>query len=81
MRAVPRSAGTAVGGLRDGALLVRVTAPPLGGAANAAVVEALAAALAIPRSAVRIEGAERARRKTVSAPAAVTERLLGLAAK
>lgn len=81
MRAVPRSTRTGVGGLRDSALLVRVTAAPVEGRANAAVVEAVAAALGVPRSAVRLEAGERGRRKMASAPAAARDRLLALAAK
>jgi len=55
-----------------------VTAPPVEGAANAAVVEALARALGVPRSGVVIERGARGRRKAVSAPAAARERLAAL---
>lgn len=81
MRAVPRSARVAVGGLREGALVVRVTAAPSEGAANAAVLAALAAALDTPEGALRLERGARGRTKTVSAPADAAARLLTLAAK
>jgi uncharacterized protein (TIGR00251 family) len=46
-------------------LKVAVTAPPVEGAANAAVVEAIARALGVPRRAVSIVRGETGRRKTV----------------
>jgi uncharacterized protein (TIGR00251 family) len=46
-------------------LRVAVTAPPVDGKANAAVVEALAAALGVPRGAIEIVRGESGRRKTV----------------
>ena len=67
---IPRAARTSVGGRRDGALLVRVTAPPVEGAANEAVVDAVARALGVPRSVVAIERGARGRHKVMSAPAA-----------
>jgi uncharacterized protein (TIGR00251 family) len=46
-------------------LRVAVTSPPLDGAANAAVSDALADAFGVRRSAVEIVRGERGRRKTV----------------
>lgn len=46
-------------------LRVAVTAPPVDGAANAAVVEALAEAFGVPRRSVSIVRGETGRRKTV----------------
>lgn len=75
VRVVPRSSRTAVGGVRDGALIVRVSAAPVDGAANEAVVAALADALDVPARDVRIERGAAARRKVVSAPARAAARL------
>lgn len=61
----PRSSKTRVGGFRDGALLVAMAAPPVDGAANEAVVEAIASALAVRRSAVRIVAGASSRTKVV----------------
>ena len=47
------------------ALAVRLVAPPVDGAANAALVALLAAALGVPKSAVAIPAGEKSRRKTV----------------
>ena len=68
---ITRAARTAVGGRRDGALVVRVTAAPVEGAANEAVARAVARALGVPASAVAIERGQRGRRKVLSAPASV----------
>lgn len=68
IRVTPRASANAVGGERDGALLVRVTAPPVDGKANDAAVELLAEALGLPRTAVRLERGAAARTKRVSVP-------------
>jgi len=64
LRVMPRAPRTKVDGIRDGRLVVRVTAPPVDGAANEAVIAALAAALALPKREIRIVGGERSRNKT-----------------
>ncbi|HKY50383.1 MAG TPA: DUF167 domain-containing protein [Candidatus Limnocylindria bacterium] len=68
VRVIPRSARSAIGGERDGALVVRVTAPPVEGRANEAVTALLAEALRLPRSAVRVERGATGRTKLLSVP-------------
>ena len=68
IRVTPRAAANAVGGERDGALLVRVTAAPADGKANAAVLRVVAAALDLPPSEVRLVRGATARTKVVSVP-------------
>ncbi len=68
IRVTPRASANAVGGERDGALLVRVTAPAVEGRANQAVVELLAETLDVPRSAIHVERGAAARTKRVSMP-------------
>lgn len=75
VRVTPRAAANAVAGERDGVLLVRVTAPPVEGRANEAVVAVLARALDLPPSGVRIERGGSSRTKLVSLPAAAEARL------
>lgn len=76
VRVIPRAARDAVGGERDEALVIRVTAAPAEGAANAAVTRVLARALDVAPSEVRIEHGASSRAKTVSVPAAARGRLL-----
>jgi uncharacterized protein len=59
-----------------------VTSPPVDGAANAAVIEALADAFGVRRSAIEIVRGERGRRKTVritGATRATLDKLLSAA--
>ena len=72
VRVIPRARTTEISGERDGALGVRVAAPPVEGAANDALVAFFAAALRVPRRAIRILSGERGRQKRI-AIAGVTE--------
>jgi uncharacterized protein (TIGR00251 family) len=63
VRVVPRSGRSGVAGRRGDALLVRVHAAPADGAANAEVIEVLAAALGVPKRAVAIVAGDRSRSK------------------
>lgn len=65
VRVVPRAARAGLAGIRENALLVRLNAAPVEGAANAELIEVLADALGIARRAVSITSGERSRRKTV----------------
>ena len=66
VRIIPRSKKTELGGVRDGALVVRIAAPPVEGAANAALVEFLAVTLRLPRRAIRICSGDRSRQKRIA---------------
>jgi uncharacterized protein (TIGR00251 family) len=66
VRVIPRARKTAVAGTRERALLVRLAAPPVDGAANDALVEFLAGRLNVPRRAVRIVSGERGRSKRIA---------------
>lgn len=63
MRVIPRAARDELAGMRGGRLLVRVTAPPLDGRANAAVCALVAKAAGVPKGAVRVVRGETARDK------------------
>ena len=71
----PRASHAGIGGVHGGALKVRVSAPPVDGAANAAVVAVLAEALGVARSCVRIVGGATSRRKMVEVDGVDRERL------
>jgi uncharacterized protein len=61
----PRASRAGVGPVVGERLRVSVTAPPVDGEANAAVIEALAKAFGVRRAAVSIVRGETGRRKTV----------------
>jgi uncharacterized protein (TIGR00251 family) len=65
VRAQPRAGANSVGGVREGALLVRVTAPPADGRANRAICRVLGKATGIPPSRVTIERGESSSDKLV----------------
>ncbi len=76
---VPRASRTTVGPMVGDRLRVAVTAPPVDGAANAAVIDALAEAFGVRRAAVTIVRGERGRRKTMRIEGATSEALQRLA--
>jgi uncharacterized protein len=65
VRVIPRSGRTALGGKRGEALLVRLAAAPVDGAANDALVRFLADLLDRPRRDVAIVAGEKSRDKQV----------------
>jgi len=79
VRVQPRASKSGIAGERGGALLVRVTAPPVGGEANEAVVRLLARALRVPTSRVRIQRGESSREKQVLIGGATRDRVAALA--
>jgi uncharacterized protein len=79
VRVQPRASREGVSGLRDGALVVRLNAPPVGGAANSALGRFLGKALGIPPSAVSLVRGLASRDKLVRVeglgPQAIRQRL------
>jgi uncharacterized protein (TIGR00251 family) len=63
VRLRPRASRAGVGGVREGALELRVNAPPVDGEANAAARELLADVLGVPRARVALHAGEKSRRK------------------
>ncbi|MBW7932544.1 MAG: DUF167 domain-containing protein [Gemmatimonadaceae bacterium] len=76
----PRAKRSGIDGTHGDALRVRVQAPPVEGAANAAVIAVVAAALGVPPRAVRIATGQSGRQKLVDVDgvdvATATARLL-----
>jgi len=66
VRVIPRARKNAITGWRDEALVVRLTAPPVGGAANKLLKRFLAKRLGIRPSDVEILRGEKARDKLLS---------------
>jgi uncharacterized protein (TIGR00251 family) len=66
VRLQPRAGRNEIAGLRDGALLVRVTAPPVEGRANDALCKLIAARAGVGRGRVSVVHGAGARDKVVS---------------
>lgn len=82
IRLQPRSRRDAVRGERDGAVLIALQAPPVDGAANAALLRFLAAQLRLPQNAMSLVRGASSRLKWVSldgmTAAEARQRLLAL---
>jgi uncharacterized protein (TIGR00251 family) len=65
VRVIPRAGRSALAGTRDDAVLVRLGAAPVDGAANAELVAVLADAFGVPRRQVAILSGDRSRQKRV----------------
>ncbi len=66
VRVIPRAARNAVVGEHEGALKVRLTAPPVEGRANAALEALLAEVLGVRLAQVRVIAGHTSRQKTVA---------------
>jgi uncharacterized protein (TIGR00251 family) len=66
VRVQPRASREALGGEREGALVVRLTAPPVEGAANKALARLLGRVLGVPPSSVRIVSGAGGRQKRIT---------------
>jgi len=78
VQVVPRASKTAVVGVHDGRLRVSLAAPPVDGAANAALVAFFARALARPRRDVELIRGETSRKKTLAIRGVSVDELLAL---
>lgn len=78
VQVVPRASRERVGPLVGERLKIQLTAPPVDGAANEALVALLARALDVPRRQVRIVRGDRGRKKTVHVVGAQLNALLAL---
>jgi uncharacterized protein (TIGR00251 family) len=65
VRVAPRASRTELTGVHAGALKLSLNAPPVDGAANAALIELLARRLGVKKAALQIVRGEHARNKTV----------------
>lgn len=73
VRVQPRASKTEIAGIHGDALKIRLSAPPVDGAANAALIEFLAEIFAVSRRAVMILAGESSRLKIVEVDG-ITER-------
>lgn len=66
VRVIPRAKRTAISGTRQDAVLVRLAAPPVDGAANAALITFLAGQLGVAARMLRVVSGETNREKRVA---------------
>jgi uncharacterized protein (TIGR00251 family) len=65
VQVVPRASRSEIVGEHNGALRIRIAAPPVEGAANEELVRLLARVLGVPRNAIDITAGHTSKRKTV----------------
>ena len=65
VRVIPRAGKAGIAGIRNEALLIRLTAPPVDGAANAELITLLAGALGVPKRNVSLISGDRSRSKRI----------------
>jgi hypothetical protein len=66
VRVVPRASRNKIAGIQDGAVRIRLTAPPVEGAANEALTDFLSSVLRVPKRDIEIVSGQTARNKVVS---------------
>lgn len=66
VRVIPRASKTAITGRRGDAVLVRLSATPVEGAANDALIDLLARAFSIPQRQISIVSGQKSRDKRVA---------------
>ncbi len=77
----PRASKNQVVGMQGDAVKIRLTAPPVEGKANEALIEFLAKALAVSRSQVEIVAGHASRRKMIRVTGITTQQVQSLLAK
>jgi hypothetical protein len=65
VRVVPRASRSELAGLHDGALKIRVAAPPVEGAANQELLKFLSKKFKVPRASVTLVSGANSKNKTV----------------
>lgn len=65
VRVVPRASKSEIVGEHDGALKIKIAAPPVDGAANAELIRVLAKFLETPKSNIEITSGQQSRNKQV----------------
>ena len=65
LHVLPRAKRSELAGLHNGAMKIRVTAPPVDDAANRAIIEFFANLLDVPKSGIQILAGAKSRDKTI----------------
>ncbi len=81
VQVVPRASRSEIVGAHNGALRIRIAAPPVDGAANEELIRTLARALGVRTNAVEITAGRSSRTKQVRVTGAASSNLQNLAIK
>jgi uncharacterized protein len=65
IQVIPHASRAEISGMQDGVLKIKVTAPPVEGAANEACIKLLAKELGLKKSHMEISSGAKSRKKTV----------------
>ena len=65
IQVIPHASRSEIAGVQEGALKIKVTAPPVEGAANEACIKLLAKELGLKKSQMEISSGAKSRKKTV----------------
>jgi uncharacterized protein len=65
IKVIPRAPQTMIDGMRDGSILVKLSAPPVEGQANESLMRFIAQICDVPRRAVSLMSGEKSRKKVV----------------
>ena len=76
VRVAPRSSRNVIAGVEGTTLKIKLTAPPVEGAANAALIEFVAAWLGVRKTAVSIVSGSKARNKVMRVDGITAQHLL-----
>jgi uncharacterized protein (TIGR00251 family) len=76
---VPRASHSEIAGEHNGALRVRLAAPPVDGRANEELIRTLAGALKLPRNAIKITAGHKSKLKRVCVTGSRPESLAAVA--
>ncbi len=78
LHVLPRAKRCEISGIHDGALKVRVTAPPVDDAANRAIIQFFSALLGVSKSSISIQAGSKSRNKVLQISGLTPERFLEL---
>ena len=76
MRVIPRASKSEIVGEHDGALKIRIAAPPVDGAANIELVKVLSKEFGVSKSSVEIIGGQTSKTKQIKISKAAKEKIL-----
>ncbi len=78
LRIIPRAAKNAIQGVHGDALKIRLCAPPVDGAANAALIEFLSDTLSLPRARIQLLSGKTSRTKRVRLQGMTADEVRGI---